>query len=414
MVKTVYESDNTNSVKGKRLDWIDQMKAIAIIWIILNHIIERLFGSPYIANPSANWPPLAERIAQLQPLEGHGFWDIFLNSLRYLGWAGDQGVQLFLILSGFSLTWSLLNRKDKGSIALGEFYRRRLGRIYPMWWGVHLVFIVSWMLIGWGLPLTDKAVYLSLIGFRITPSLFYYFAPAWWFIGLLIQLYLIYPVLWKGLQRRGPLWLLGVSCGVAFAVRAIGLLWFDGYFDGYLDAWQRGAIFITRLPEFVFGISLAAWLYRSPSSTDERLRKPSTLLLAVVFYSLGTVLALTLLGMAIAPFLLGVGTFVLLYAALTIRDRSTTSGVGLWQWVGRHSYSLFLIHHPLIVRLIPTELAGNNFRVLVGIAAALLLTVVGAIALEWAVGVGSALVGSWYKHFGITRAALSVVGFAAI
>ena len=89
------------------LSWVDLMKAAAFIWIFLNHSSEILFGYPYIANPLPDWPPLADRVAQLQWLSGQGLWDVPLNILRYVGWTGDNGVQLFIILSGFGLTWSL-------------------------------------------------------------------------------------------------------------------------------------------------------------------------------------------------------------------------------------------------------------------------------------------------------------------
>ena len=114
------------------LSWLDVMKGVAIVWIALDHVAERLLGFPYIANPSRDWPPLAERVAQLRPLHGHGAWDPVLNLLRYVGWSGEQGVQLFLIASGFGLTWGLMNRYGRGSLPLADFYRRRLARLYPL------------------------------------------------------------------------------------------------------------------------------------------------------------------------------------------------------------------------------------------------------------------------------------------
>ena len=90
------------------LVWLDRLKAAAVVWIFLNHVSEALFGFPYIANPTAHWPPLAARLDQLRPLSVSGIWSIPVNLLRYVGWSGDQGVQLFLIASGFGLTWGLL------------------------------------------------------------------------------------------------------------------------------------------------------------------------------------------------------------------------------------------------------------------------------------------------------------------
>ena len=200
-----------------KLVWLDLIKAFALIWIFINHIAERLFGYPLIANPTADWPPLAERIAQLAILKGYGIWSFPLNALRYLGWFGDQGVQLFLIASGFGLTWGLLKHFPPGPIPLGKYYLRRAERVFPLWVGVHLLFAISWLVIGWGLPVTDPVLLPEHAWHPLHARvLFYYFSPAWWYIGLLIQLYLVYPLLWLGLRRVGATRLLVISCVVAF------------------------------------------------------------------------------------------------------------------------------------------------------------------------------------------------------
>ncbi|MCJ7566385.1 MAG: acyltransferase family protein [Anaerolineales bacterium] len=342
--------------KTPRLAWLDYLKAFAMAWIFLNHVVERIFGSPLIANPFSGWPPLNIRLAQLQPLTEYGPLNIPINLLRYLGWAGDQGVQLFLIAAGFGLTWGLLHNNGTAKLHLGQFYIRRAVRIFPLWWGAHLVFMALWVFVGRGLSLTDPATYLSLLGIRITPTLFYYFSPAWWYIGLIIQLYLIYPLLWELLHRIGPMRLMLLSIGVAFIARAVGLL----FFDGYVDAWQRGAIFITRLPEFTFGISLAAWFARSPEEVHSRLRSPLILLVAFLSYIASTLLAITLLGMVVAPFILGISAFILLYPLLTVRTMKQSVIGRVTTWIGRHTYSLYLVHHPIILFLIPMGYSLNR------------------------------------------------------
>ena len=137
--------------------WVEFMKAFGLLWIFTNHITERIFGAPYIANPNSNWPALTERLFQLRPVEGFGFWNIPLNTLRYFGWSGDQGVQLFLIVSGFGLTWGLLNKQAGKPLNIGNFYLHRAERIYPLLWGAHILFIGFWILTGWGLSFYSRA-----------------------------------------------------------------------------------------------------------------------------------------------------------------------------------------------------------------------------------------------------------------
>jgi peptidoglycan/LPS O-acetylase OafA/YrhL len=392
--------------RNVRLTWVDSIKAIALLWIIINHMSERLFGAPYFANPSVNWPSFAGQIAQLRPLQGYGVLDIPLNLFRYIGWDGDLGVQLFLLVSGFGLTWGLLHRHAVSSLNLKEFYLRRAERIYPLWWGAHILFVLTFLVSGWGIPLTESSLYLSMLGVRFTPGLLYYFAPAWWYFGLAIQLYIVYPLLWNCLRRFGPLKLLLVSCGIAFAARAVGLL----VLGNYVDAWQRGAFFITQLPAFVFGMSLAAWLKQAPQTTDQRIRAPITLLLAIGMFIAGTVLSFTLLGMAVAPFVAGVALFVLMYSLLGGAEGSRPANRnGLLGWIGQHSLSLYLMHHPLILLLIPRGLTINNgLQVVVGTIAAILLTPIAAVLLERLVDRAMSTLRKWRADVGIGHVVLRI------
>ena len=387
-----------------RFSWVDQLKAIGLAWIVLNHIVEHLYGSPKIANPDDAWGSFASRWQQLEPLSGHGLADIPLNALRWLGWSGDQGVQLFLIASGFGLTWGLLKRFGDRPVPLGWFYRRRLMRLYPLWIAANLVFLLVWILSSKGLALNDPRTFESLAGIRVSPSLLYYFAPSWWFIGLLLQLYLVFPLLWRLLRARGPLWLLVAAVVTGCLARAAGLL----LFGDYIDAWSRGAIFVTRLPEFVLGISLAVWMSRDRERVTRILTAPRTLLSAVALYALSTLLSLTLLGMAIAPLLLGATAFVLLFAVLHRVGRGAGRGARATSWTGRHSYSLYLMHHPLVLALVPAGLASGFARSAGGAVAAVVLTLIGGVALERVVDWWLARTGRRRLEIGGRRFALHV------
>ncbi|MCB9455077.1 MAG: acyltransferase [Anaerolineaceae bacterium] len=378
-----------------RFIWVEYIKASALLWIFLNHVTEIIFGSPQIANPSMYWSPLGERIAQLHPFQGNGILDIPLNLTRYVGWMGDQGVQLFIIISGFGLTWGLLARHSEESLPFGSFYRHRAVRIYPLWWISHVFFLPIALFTGrFGqMSLTNSSFYFSLLGIRITPEQLYYFSPAWWYFGLLVQLYLVYPLLWRLLCRFGAWKLLLWGGGIAFLIRGAGLVLIDAYLPSYLDAWSRGAIFITRLPEFLFGMSLAYLMYKRPDQLKHILYAPSTLLLAVIIYAAGIVLSLFLWGMTFAPFMLGLGVFVFLYALF-----SRTKRTGLGVWVGQHSYALYLTHHSFILALVPVG-TSNLVRTGGNIVIALFLTVIIALLFERV----ETEIMKWYKQVGFRR-----------
>ena len=55
-----------------RLVWLDRMKALALGWVFLNHVAERIFGYPLIANPAVDWPPLAARVSNSRRSQAMG------------------------------------------------------------------------------------------------------------------------------------------------------------------------------------------------------------------------------------------------------------------------------------------------------------------------------------------------------
>lgn len=374
------------SIKGMRFVWVEYIKAIALFWIFLVHAAERVFGYELIANPTSDWLTISDRIRQLAPLHGFGLLDIPINLFRYIGWSGDQGVQLFLIISGFGLTWGLLGRYSNRSLPLMSFYRRRAERIYPMWWISHIfLLILSFFLQSLQIQHTDYRFYASLLGIRFTPSLFYYASCAWWYVSLLIQLYLIYPLLWEMLRRFKARNFLVITLVMSFAVRGIGLLVLQH--SSYLDAWSRGAIFITRLPEFVFGMALAYWFFSKPTETARYLNRPMVLGGAVVAYVVGTILVLDLIGMTVAVFLVSLGTFLLLYILLNNLPEPASLFGRAMKWIGVHSFAIYLIHTTFIEAFIPglfgINIEAHLLRVFISTLAAFLVTIPVAMLLEW-------------------------------
>jgi peptidoglycan/LPS O-acetylase OafA/YrhL len=359
---------------GRRgLVWLDALKGAAIVWIILNHASERLWGGPFAGNPTPDWPPLAERFAQWAPLQtGHLAADVVANLLRAAGWVGDQGVTLFLLLSGLGIAYGLARKNAPANFALDAFYRARAARLYPQWWVVNgFVLLAAWA--AGKLALVERPEFLlSLVGVRATAETMYYIVPAWWYIGLIIQCYLVFPLLWWMARKWGAVPMLAGCAAAGFLARALGPL----AFPGFIDEWLRGAFFITRLPEFVLGIALGIAFAESPARTARILRSPAALGTAAAALLLGFGLSFTLAGMSVAPFLMGAGIFGLGYAAT-----ASGSAPGAFAWLGRHSYALYLVHQPIVNAALPGH-AASLPRILVGLAAAIATSVLLALLLE--------------------------------
>ncbi len=345
-----------------------------MLWVVLDHIVERLAGGNFAGDPSADWPPLHDRIAQFTSVvTGFGPYGWPLTALRDFGWLADQAVTIFIILSGFGLTIGMIASRADARIDARDFFGRRLRRIYPQWWGAHLLFLPFGYLFASGLSTGDWQFYASFLGLRCIPGVFSYFAGSWWYVGVIIQLYLFFPLLWWLLRTRGPLALLGASFGAGFLSLAIGHAAFHG---DLLEMWQRGIFAITRLPEFAFGMAFAMWWARDPSSAALTLRRPAVRIAALAVYAVGFVCSFTLPGMIVAPTILGIGAIVLFYPLLAWQ----ATGRGVLEFIGRHSLAIFLTHQYLFTLLVRPELGFGGRAA--GILIAALATVVATFALE--------------------------------
>lgn len=355
------------------LKWLDRLKGAALLWIVLSHLVEPILGSAAYNNPDEHWPPFVERVAQLAPLSGYGRLDVPVNLLRYLGWHGDSGVAVFLIATGFGLAWGLSSTDGPRPLELGAFYRRRLMRLFPMWLIMHAV---AGVLVFTGVIATSRLHFLlSAVGIRVLPKEMYAVAPPWWFVPLLIQVYLVFPLLWW-LARRSLKLLLVIGVA-ALIVRGVGL----AVFVHYLDAWSRGAIVVTRLPEVLFGIALAVVMRRDFARLDQRLRTPAWTLAGVSCALLGFALSFTLPGMTVAPLLLGAGIVLGSYGSLAGREE--LAGRDLLAWLGRHSYSIYLVHAAAIFWWMGWTRNIREAETWLRILAASVSTVVGCVLLEW-------------------------------
>src|ERR1035437_9173875 len=97
-------------LNAKRLDGVDILRGLAILFVVLNHVHMRLFiaGIPYVADTS-------------QPL------------IASLVWNGQFGVQIFFAVSGFLITSTALRRWGMlANVKLRDFYLLRIARIAPL------------------------------------------------------------------------------------------------------------------------------------------------------------------------------------------------------------------------------------------------------------------------------------------
>jgi peptidoglycan/LPS O-acetylase OafA/YrhL len=333
-----------------RVDWLDPLKGFAILAVLLNHFVESVGPGPWFTNPSNDWPSLATRLHTFFPHDR----SLLVAAVRTLGWLGDSGPGVFIFASGVGLTLAALSRPDGESTATG-FNRRRLARLFPLYIAMHFIVLggdlaVPGSLLTFGSPLT----LFSLAGFRGTASLFYYIAPAWWYIWLILQLYLVYPFLLRWLQRTGPAWFFAGTLAITIASRGAGIR-----YSPHLYMWMTGMFAGTRLAEFTAGMVAAWWLAGAPAKGGKQPAAGQVTAWAAVIYVAGLACSVTLTGSLISNLLVTLGLSGLFYGMwrlLRARVPAVATGITV---LGASSYAVYLLHQPLL-ELTRLALAGHR------------------------------------------------------
>jgi peptidoglycan/LPS O-acetylase OafA/YrhL len=316
----------------KRLLWLDVAKGLCILWIVYFHFINTYLD--HRPMPPDDWGGIlvgtitAIRIAWLK-----------VSSLAF------HAVGVFIIFSGWSLMQSTARRADAGTLAWGEWYRSRLLRLYPMYWVAHLVYLVSPFVARF--EEVDRRFIFSLLGLRFIhiDLTFFYLNAAWWYFSMLIQLYLIFPLLFPIARRLGPWSYLLVACALGFVARYIMLIAYP-----VNGTWILGGFAISRLPEFALGMALGMWHAQSPARAEHLFLRGFGLIAGLLLYPA----ALHLYHNGFTYVFADLGTsscclLVILGVAGLLSRLSKTAQV--FALVGAYSYGIFLVHQPYVIWL---------------------------------------------------------------
>jgi peptidoglycan/LPS O-acetylase OafA/YrhL len=128
--------------------------------------------------------------------------------------SGETGVSVFFVLSGFLITYLLLDENDvKGKINVLYFYLRRILRIWPLYYALLLLSFVIWPYIRSlnGLPplLSNPIYYFTFLSnfdvIRISSlaaNLHYIMQTITWSVSVEEQFYLVWPLLFFILPKK--------------------------------------------------------------------------------------------------------------------------------------------------------------------------------------------------------------------
>lgn len=316
----------------KRLLWLDISKGLAILWVVYFHFWRTYFEHGEL--PSSDWSNLASSALTILG----AIW------LQISG-LGFHAVGVFIILSGWALMEATARRADSDTLTWGTWYRSRFFRLYPMYWVAHLVYLVSPFVVR--PEQVDSRIILSLLGLRFVniEMNFYYLNPAWWYFGMLIQFYLLFPLLFWTARKLGPWTFLLLACAVGFFVRYLILVVYPQN-----GMWVQGGLALCRLPEFALGMALGMWHNKSTVSAEHFFLGGAGLLTGLLLYPVALQFYKNGYAYIFVDFATGTCCFLAIVgvAGLIVRLHWPAKVFGL---IGAFSYGLYLIHQPYVIWL---------------------------------------------------------------
>ncbi|NDW18096.1 acyltransferase [Dysgonomonas sp. 216] len=179
----------------------------------------------------------------------------------FFSFFGHFGIQIFIFISGYGLTKKYYNHTD---ISYKSFLKDRLAKIYfLMLFGI-VVFTLIFALLLKERPLDWtylKSILLTVTTLRNFSSYtVFVISGPWWFFGLIIQLYLLFPLFFKYLKKnseKGYFQLTTVAYILLYIAIGFYILLFTLYPDLQKTRISFFSLFIGHIPEFLFGMAIA-------------------------------------------------------------------------------------------------------------------------------------------------------------
>ncbi len=242
---------------------------------------------------------------------------------------GSIGVSLFFILSGASLMYVY-----RENLEIRDYLKKRFLAIYPAYWlSYALMFLFVYRIHHRKLTgeyWTWIFTFLGMDGLLngLIPSIY---LVGEWFVGCIVILYLLFPLLRKAVLKRPALTALA-----AVILTACAVIWDPGIPE--IDHFP-----LFRVPEVLFGMFYVQVCF--PEKEDPRARaaaKGFTAAGAAAF--IGICLLRTEIPLLLTDIWLGVSSFCVLagvFQLLPVKGRAERAAAA----AAGYTYEIFLIHH---------------------------------------------------------------------
>jgi exopolysaccharide production protein ExoZ len=265
---------------------------------------------------------------------------IYSSEESYIFGMGKVGVHIFFVISGYIMYLSSFYKHRK--LDASRFFKRRLLRIYPVYWIFVVIYLSIAIIIG-TYPNLSAGQFWGML-FLLPDSSPLVIGPAWT-LSYEVYFYLVFGVVMQFGPARGLLALTGFF----FASIVTGIL---------LRPHDPLAVMATNglLLEFVMGVWIGrlSLRYGLPKAMGGL-----ALVGAIGCYAAGFVWGYDRLPSAI---MWGIPSAMLVMGAVIFEQRSTMGllhPVQRLSWLGDSSYSLYLCHILLITLVITVSKAAN-------------------------------------------------------
>lgn len=305
---------------SNRLQWIDQIKGVSILAIVLFHFFQ-------------NYPDQFGLVATLN------------RSGAKLGYAA---VDIFFVMAGFNISFAMASRP--GQIQWRSWLKKRLFRLYPTYLLAVVCSLLLYILLkGYKLQL-DLKIVLSCLG--LAGYNFQAINPGFWFFTVILEAYLFTPPIVSACRNQPKNYLiLGAALGIL--AKLICAASVNSPF--YLFFLQT-----NFLGSYVFQFCLGLY-WGITYAKNKSLSRKDWLISCVLFgLSLMGYVALSLKGINII-YMLGFDLvftpfmFMGLYRLLNFfaQVRALQLALTFVALAGVYSYQIYLIHQPLLFSIFP-------------------------------------------------------------
>lgn len=325
--------------------WLDAIRGTAALYVVCHHAVRQVITV------------------------GEHLNDPFYRLLQLLTLYGHYAVDIFIVLSGYSLMLPVVSRQSFGNVWI--FYLRRTIRIVlPYYAALMLSLLLVYFLIGeidgshWAkvaLPVTaDNVLKHLLLIHQWFPEASSKINPALWSVGVEYQIYFLFPLLYWVASKIGYLYTFILVTLLSYS------LWGISYYLEIANPSSTGAsLYYCAL--FFMGMAAAHCVNTNKPTTsskwflaiDLHAKKVAIaaisgfFILAIVDHLIHRFISAPFFPLQIQSFLVGFFTSIVLYLkgrGLINKPKNFMLSFiqNKLQWLGVIGFSLYLVHDPML------------------------------------------------------------------